>query len=73
MNYSLLLARSYACRPQTLSKGLESAGKKIDDFLTYFPESEVSAVKEFIAEENALNEKEFDTKLGAIINPSPKV
>jgi len=56
-----------------VKKGLESAGKKIDDFLTYFPESEVSAVKEFIAEENALNEKEFDTKLGAIINPSPKV
>lgn len=52
-------------------KGLESAQVKIDDFLAYFPDEAVSAVRKKIQEENELNVKEFDPSLGDIINLPP--
>ena len=54
-------------------KGLESTRKNIDEFLTYFPTSEIDAAKEKIAAENKLNLDEFDPALGAPINLPPKV
>lgn len=52
-------------------KGLESAQVKIDDFLAYFPEPAVAAVRKRIQEENDLNVKEFDSSLGTILNMPP--
>lgn len=52
-------------------KGLESAQAKIDDFLSYFPEETVTAVRKKIQQENELNVKEFDPSLGDIINLPP--
>jgi len=53
-------------------QGLDAARKGIDNFLAYFPTEEVEKAKAIIAEENALNEKEFDPELGVIVNLKPK-
>jgi len=52
-------------------KGLDATRKQIDDFLSYFPKSDVDAVIARIAEENRLNVKEFDPSLGDIVNLAP--
>lgn len=52
-------------------KGLEATKRSIDDFLAFFPKSEVDRVLARVAEENALNIKEFDPSLGKLINISP--
>jgi hypothetical protein len=49
-------------------KGLDSARKNIDEFLAFFPASDLTAVNARVSEENALNVKEFDTSLGPLIN-----
>jgi len=49
-------------------KGLEATRKLIDDFLAFFPLETVAKAKTQVAEENALNEKEFDKSLGNILN-----
>jgi len=51
--------------------GLEAAQKSIDQFLSYFPKDTLDQVNRKIEEENALNASEFDSSLGAIINPNP--
>lgn len=53
-------------------KGLDAARKNIDEFLTYFPASEIETAKAKIESENQLNIKEFDPALGAPINLPPK-
>lgn len=60
-----------AGKEQIVLNGLEAAQKSIDQFLSYFPNEVVAAVSKKIEEENALNAKEFDSNLGAIINPNP--
>lgn len=52
-------------------KGLEATRKSIDDFLSYFPQSDVDAAAERVAEENKLNVKEFDPSLGDLLNMPP--
>ena len=54
-------------------KGLEATRKNIDEFLSYFPTSEIEAAKVKIASENKLNLEEFDPALGAPINLPPKL
>lgn len=49
-------------------KGLDATRKSIDDFLAFFPKSEVDAVAARVAEENRLNVKEFDPLLGDLLN-----
>ena len=51
--------------------GLDATRKGIDEFVSYFPKTDVDAVKERIKYENELNEKEFDSALGTIINQAP--
>ena len=53
-------------------KGLEAAKSNIDKFLAYFPNNKLESVQKLIQEENELNEKEFDPKLGVIVNPNPR-
>ena len=52
-------------------RGLESTRKGIDEFLAFFPASDVSAVKKRVDYENELNVKEFDSSLGDILNMPP--
>jgi hypothetical protein len=53
--------------------GLEATQKTIDDFLAYFPKSDIERVKDMVEQENALNVKEFDSKsLGALLNMPKK-
>jgi len=60
-----------AGKEQIVLNGLEAAQKSIDQFLSYFPKDAIANVYAKIEEENALNAKEFDSSLGAIINPNP--
>lgn len=55
-------------KEELVLKGLDAARKNIDEFLAYFPASEVDNVKKLVDEENALNVKEFDSSLGNILN-----
>ena len=64
-------ADSLAGKEQIVLKGLDSVRRNLDDFLGYFPASEIDAAKKRIQEENDLNEKEFDSSLGVIINLRP--
>merc|ERR1712050_168890 len=41
-------------------KGLDATRRSIDEFLTYFPKSELDPVTAILKEENDLNVKEFD-------------
>jgi hypothetical protein len=54
-------------------KGLDAARRSIDEFLAFFPQSDVDKAKAILQEENELNIKEFDSKsLGALLNmPKP--
>lgn len=52
-------------------KGLDAARKGIDSFVSLFPKEDVDAVVARIEAENELNRKEFDSELGAILNPKP--
>lgn len=54
-------------------QGLESAGKNIDAFLTYFPKELVDAARTQVLQENELNFKEWDSSLGEIVNLPPAV
>lgn len=58
-------------KEQLVLKGLDATRKQIDDFLSYFPKSDIDAVVARIAEENRLNVKEFDPTLGDIVNLAP--
>lgn len=58
-------------KEQLVLKGLDATRKQIDDFLSYFPKSDVDEVVSLIAEENRLNVKEFDPTLGDIVNLAP--
>jgi hypothetical protein len=55
-------------KEEIVLKGLDAARKSIDDFLAFFPAADVAAVNARVADENALNVKEFDTSLGPLIN-----
>mmetsp|Transcript_23010 Transcript_23010/g.64039 ORF Transcript_23010/g.64039 Transcript_23010/m.64039 type:complete len:270 (+) Transcript_23010:71-880(+) len=61
-------ATSLAGKEQLVLRGLDAARKSLDDFLAFFPASEVDAARQKLLAENALNEKEFDPDLGVIIN-----
>ena len=54
-------------------KGLDATRKNIDEFLAFFPESEVDAARAKVREENELNIKEFDSSLGNILNLDPNM
>jgi len=54
-------------------QGLDAVRISIDKFLAYFPIETVENAKELIASENSLNEKEFDNRLGSILNLNPFV
>ena len=61
-----------AGKEEIVLKGLEATKKSIDDFLSYFPKTDIEPVNTLIAEENRLNVKEFDPALGEILNlPNP--
>mmetsp|Transcript_1986 Transcript_1986/g.2791 ORF Transcript_1986/g.2791 Transcript_1986/m.2791 type:complete len:247 (+) Transcript_1986:271-1011(+) len=49
-------------------KGLDSAKRSIDEFLTYMPSKDVETVLAKIKEENELNKSEWDPALGEIVN-----
>lgn len=49
-------------------RGLDATRKSIDDFVAFFPASEVDPIRKRIEQENALNVKEFDSSLGTIVN-----
>jgi hypothetical protein len=50
-------------------KGLDATQKSIDDFIAYFPKSDIDRVRANLEEENKLNVKEFDSaSLGALLN-----
>ena len=68
LSYSQVGSDSLAGKQDLVLKGLESTRKAIDDFLAYFPAENVEKAKAKVAEENALNEKEFDKSLGNILN-----
>jgi len=52
--------------------GLDATRKNIDIYLSYFDAADIAAVQSKIDAENELNEKEFDTALGSILNSAPK-
>jgi hypothetical protein len=53
-------------------RGLEATRKSIDEFLAFFPQSDIDKQKAIVKQENELNIKEFDAELGAIFNmPNP--
>eukprot|EP00578_Thalassiosira_sp_NH16_P030522 CAMPEP_0181078800 /NCGR_PEP_ID=MMETSP1071-20121207/1682_1 /TAXON_ID=35127 /ORGANISM="Thalassiosira sp., Strain NH16" /LENGTH=265 /DNA_ID=CAMNT_0023160145 /DNA_START=40 /DNA_END=837 /DNA_ORIENTATION=- len=54
-----------------VNNGLKSVRRDIDDFLSYFPNDVVDEAKSKIMSENELNFKEFDPRLGSILNPNP--
>ena len=54
-------------------RGLEATRKNIDEFLAFFPPSEVDAARARVREENELNVKEFDRSLGSILNLDPSM
>ena len=62
---------SMAGKEALVLKGLEAAQINIDKFLSFFPEETIASVKAKVKEENDLNVKEFDPKLGDIINLAP--
>jgi len=62
---------SFGGKEQLVLKGLDATRKQIDDFLSYFPKSDIDVVAARIAEENRLNVKEFDPTLGDIVNLAP--
>ena len=49
-------------------KGLDATRKSIDDFLSFFPTPDVTAVIARVNDENAANVKEFDGTLGPLLN-----
>lgn len=55
-------------KEQIVLKGLDATRKNIDDFLSYFPQSSVDAVRQRVRQENELNINEFDSSLGTIVN-----
>jgi hypothetical protein len=59
-------------KEELVLKGLDATKRKIDDFIKFFPTSNVEEVSSLIAEENRLNAKEFDPAMGQILN-MPKV
>mmetsp|Transcript_6471 Transcript_6471/g.9423 ORF Transcript_6471/g.9423 Transcript_6471/m.9423 type:complete len:278 (+) Transcript_6471:52-885(+) len=59
-------------KEQIVLKGLEATRIRIDDFISFFPQAEVDAIKDQIKTENDLNTKEFDPELGVIVNPDVK-
>ena len=61
-------SNALAGKEQLVLKGLDAARRNLDDFLAYFPTSDVDAAKEKLTAENKLNESEFDPNLGVILN-----
>ena len=49
-------------------KGLDATRKSIDDFLSFFPTPDVTAVIARVNDENDANVKEFDGTLGPLLN-----
>ncbi|KAL7437508.1 hypothetical protein ACHAXH_003169 [Discostella pseudostelligera] len=62
---------SLAGKEAIVINGLKSVRRDLDEFLSYFPAEVVEEARSRIATENELNFKEFDPKLGAILNPNP--
>ena len=62
-----------AGKERLVLQGLESAGKNVDAFLTYFPKELVDAARAQVLQENELNFKEWDRSLGEIVNLPPAV
>jgi hypothetical protein len=58
-------------KEDTVLKGLDATRRNIDDFLAYFPKSDVEKVFAQVSDENALNVKEFDPSLGSPLNMAP--
>lgn len=52
-------------------RGLDSTRKGIEDFLSFFPASQVELLYKQVETENALNVKEFDPALGDLLNMPP--
>lgn len=61
-------SNSIAGKESLVLNGLDASRKNIDLFLSFFNPEDVNAVQSKILAENELNEKEFDTALGAILN-----
>ena len=59
---------SMAGKEELVLRGMDATRKGIDDFLVFFPSSEVQPVQDLIEDENRLNEKEFDPSFGQIVN-----
>lgn len=62
---------SMAGKEEVVLNGLQAASGNIDLFLNFFPDETVQKIKDQIKAENDLNVKEFDPKLGDIINLPP--
>jgi hypothetical protein len=60
-----------AGKEELVVKGLEAARVNMDQFLAYFPKETVAQGLAKVEEENALNLKEFDPKLGDVFNLVP--
>jgi hypothetical protein len=58
-------------KEDTILKGLDATRRNIDDFLAYFPKTDVDKVFAKVSDENALNIKEFDPSMGSILNMAP--
>jgi hypothetical protein len=55
-------------KEELVLKGLDATRKNIDDFLSFFPTSDVTAVIARVNDENDANVKEFDGTLGPLLN-----
>jgi len=62
---------SLAGKEAIVNSGLKSVRRDIDELLSMFPKDVVDEAKAKIQSENELNYKEFDPKLGSILNPNP--
>lgn len=62
---------SLSGKEELVLKGLDATRKSIDDYLAFFPKSDVDAVAVRVSEENLLNVKEFDPALGVLLNVVP--
>jgi hypothetical protein len=64
---------SLSGKEELVVKGLDSARKNLDGFLSYFPAEKVQAARKRVLDENELNLKEWDPSLGDIVNLPPAV
>jgi hypothetical protein len=55
-------------KEELVLKGLDATRKNIDDFLAFFPTTDVNTVIARVNDENDANVKEFDGALGPLLN-----